>query len=202
MLAILAIKDPLKPQVKEAINQCQQAHITVRIITGDSLDTAIAVAKEAGVIPSSFTLTSTTSELKTKSSSSRYRCMTGADFRRLVGGLREEVIGGEKKEVINNVHAFRDIMKELRVLARSTPYDKYLLVTGLKNEGNVVAVTGDHLDDVPALEKANVGLSMGKIGSEIAKEASDIIIMDDNFGSIVTSIKWGRNIFDSLRKFL
>lgn len=90
----------------------------------------------------------------------------------------------------------------MRVLARSTPKDKYILVTGLRNEGSVVAVTGDGTNDAPALKKANVGFAMGKAGTEVAKEASDIILLDDNFGSIITSIKWGRNVYDSIRKFL
>lgn len=129
--------------------------------------------------------------------------MTGVEFRNLIGGdLKEEIINGERKEVIPNTHAFRDIIKELRVLARSTPKDKYILVTGLRNEGNVVAVTGDGTNDAPALKKANVGFAMGKAGTEVAKEASDIILLDDNFGSIITSIKWGRNVYDSIRKFL
>lgn len=128
--------------------------------------------------------------------------MTGAEFRKITGGLREENIGGETREIINNVSAFRDIVKELRVLARSTPMDKYILVTGLKNEGNIVAVTGDGTNDAPALKKANVGFAMGKSGTEIAKEAADIILLDDNFGSLVTSIKWGRNVYDCIRKFL
>jgi Ca2+ transporting ATPase len=87
--------------------------------------------------------------------------MTGVEFRKHFGGLKEETIGGEKREVIANLHAFREIIKELRVLARSTPMDKYILVTGLRNEGNVVAVTGDGTNDAAALKKANVGFAMG-----------------------------------------
>mmetsp|Transcript_3637 Transcript_3637/g.2702 ORF Transcript_3637/g.2702 Transcript_3637/m.2702 type:complete len:287 (+) Transcript_3637:1315-2175(+) len=128
--------------------------------------------------------------------------MTGAEFRKHFGGLKEEIVGGEKREVIANVHAFREVIKELRVLARSSPMDKYILVTGLKNEGNVVAVTGDGTNDAPALKKANVGFAMGMTGTEVAKEAADIILLDDNFGSIITAIKWGRNVYDGIRKFL
>jgi Ca2+ transporting ATPase len=112
------------------------------------------------------------------------------------------MIGGEEKEVISNINAFRDIIKQLRVLARSTPMDKYILVTGLREEQGIVAVTGDGTNDAPALKKANVGFAMGKAGTEVAKEAADIILLDDNFGSLVTSIKWGRNVYDSIRKFL
>jgi Ca2+ transporting ATPase len=126
------------------------------MVTGDNLETAIAIAKEAGIIPAG----SDTSK-SGKPSSSRFRCMTGVEFRKHFGGLKEEIIGGEKREVISNLHAFREIIKELRVLARSTPMDKYILVTGLRNEGNVVAVTGDGTNDAAALKKANVGFAMG-----------------------------------------
>lgn len=167
------------------------------MVTGDNLETAIAIAKDAGIISATAT-----SSAKNKSNSSRFRCMTGAEFRREVGGLREEKVGGQVREVINDVNRFRDIIKELRVLARSTPLDKYILTTGLRNEGSVVAVTGDGTNDAAALKKANVGFAMGRAGTEVAKEAADIILLDDNFGSLVTSIKWGRNVYDSIRKFL
>jgi len=167
------------------------------MVTGDNLETAVAIAKEAGIISSGGP------GAKNKSNSSRYRCMTGPDFRREVGGLREEVgADGRKKEVIVNPIQFREIVKELRVLARSTPHDKYVLTVGLKNEGNVVAVTGDGTNDAAALRHANIGFAMGKAGTEVAKEAASIILLDDNFGSLVTSIKWGRNVYDSIRKFL
>lgn len=128
--------------------------------------------------------------------------MTGPDFRKHFGGMRQEIVAGQTKDVINDLHAFREIVKDLKVLARSTPMDKYILTTGLKNEGNVVAVTGDGTNDAAALKKADVGFAMGRAGTEVAKEAADIILMDDNFGSLVTSIKWGRNVYDSIRKFL
>jgi len=97
---------------------------------------------------------------------------------------------------------FKKIAAQLRVLARSTPEDKYLLVTGLKQMADVVAVTGDGTNDAPALKKADIGFAMGIMGTEVAKEAAGIIILDDNFNSIVTAVKWGRNIFDCIRKFL
>lgn len=103
---------------------------------------------------------------------------------------------------VRDLDAFRVIERQLRVLARSSPEDKYLLVTGLKQLNNVVAVTGDGTNDAPALKKADIGFAMGIMGTEVAKEASGIIILDDNFRSIVTAVKWGRNIFDCVRKFL
>lgn len=88
------------------------------------------------------------------------------------------------------------------MLARSSPEDKYLLVTGLKEMRNVVAVTGDGTNDAPALQKADVGFSMGKSGTDVAIKASDIVLTNDDFCSVLTAIKYGRNIFDSVRKFL
>lgn len=100
------------------------------------------------------------------------------------------------------MHNFKAIASKLKVLTRSTPEDKYMLVTGLKDLGAVVAVTGDGTNDAPALKKADVGFAMGITGTEVAKEASDIILLDDNFASIITAVRWGRNIYSNVRKFL
>lgn len=88
------------------------------------------------------------------------------------------------------------------MLARSSPEDKYILATGLKQLGNVVAMTGDGTNDAPALKKADIGFAMGLAGTQVAKEAAGIILLDDNFSSIITAVKYGRNIFDCIRKFL
>jgi len=131
--------------------------------------------------------------------------MTGQEFRETCGGLKKlpDTNGsGLLKEEIGNKQAFRNVVKRLRVLARSTPEDKYMLVTGLKELGHVVAVTGDGTNDAPALKKADVGFAMGITGTEVAKDACDIVLLDDNFASIVTAVKWGRNIYTNVRKFL
>ena len=107
-----------------------------------------------------------------------------------------------QKHKIRYIENFKKIVTDLRVLARSRPLDKYALVLGLRHLENVVAVTGDGTNDAPALKKADIGFAMGIAGTEVAKEASGIILLDDNFSSIVTAMKWGRNIFDSIRKFL
>ena len=131
--------------------------------------------------------------------------MEGKEFRELCGGLvklNDLNDGSKLREEIGNKQMFRQIECKLQVLARSTPEDKYMLVTGLKDLGNVVAVTGDGTNDAPALKKADVGFAMGITGTEVAKEASDIILLDDNFASIITAVKWGRNIYENVRKFL
>ena len=114
--------------------------------------------------------------------------------------------GNENKKIrvdtIKNGVVFDRIWNNLKVLARSRPEDKYALVLGLRERDNVVAVTGDGTNDAPALKRADVGFAMNIAGTEVAKQAADILIMDDNFTSIVSAVKWGRNIYDSIRKFL
>ena len=109
---------------------------------------------------------------------------------------------GKANESVKDMERFKRVAKELKVLARSSPDDKYLMATGLKKLHHVVAMTGDGTNDAPALKKADIGFAMGITGTEVAKEAAGIILLDDNFNSIVTAMKWGRNIFDSIRKFL
>jgi P-type Ca2+ transporter type 2B len=137
--------------------------------------------------------------------------MEGPEFYEKMGGLycknckQDCPCKCEKKDIdegVRNMIAFKKVWKNLRVLARSRPEDKYLLVTGLKECGDLVAVTGDGTNDAPALKKADVGFAMGITGTEVAKHAADIILIDDNFASIVKACMWGRNIYDNIRKFL
>lgn len=107
-----------------------------------------------------------------------------------------------RKDTIKNAEEFDKIYKYIDVLARSRPEDKYAMVVGLKERNHVVAVTGDGTNDAPALKKADVGFAMGITGTEVAREAAAIILLDDNFESIVKAAMWGRNIYDSIRKFL
>jgi P-type E1-E2 ATPase len=134
--------------------------------------------------------------------------MTGESFRELV---KLKTVQRKKKDKDGNLLykdklvdpvTFDTISKQLKVLARSSPVDKYTLVLGLMEMGKVVAVTGDGTNDAPALKKASVGFSMGIAGTDVAKEASDIIILDDNFATIKVAILWGRNIYGNVRKFL
>jgi len=108
----------------------------------------------------------------------------------------------KKKYFVKNLKWFEENIDRLRVMARSQPMDKFTMVTGLMQLGNIVAVTGDGANDASALSKSHVGFAMGIAGTQAAKEASDIIILDDNFASIVKAVLWGRNIFDGVRKFL
>ena len=168
------------------------AGITVRMVTSDSMETAVSIAKDCGILSNDYDF----------SLSNNFTVMEGKDFRQYVGVVHNPYKPKGEELNIKDLTAFEEIISELRVLARSTNEDKYLLISGLKELGNVVALSGNGVNDVNALRKADVGFAMGITGSDIAKEVSDVILLDDNFSSIVTSIKWGRNIFDIVRKFL
>ena len=190
LVGIYALQDPLRDEIIPSVEICHRAGVNVRMVTGDNLDTAKAIALEAGI-------------LDPRNANLEYACMDGKTFREACGGLRKIETGNDLlKEEIVNKDIFKIIAKRLQVLGRSTPEDKYMLVTGLRDLGAVVAVTGDGTNDAPALKKADVGFAMGITGTEVAKEAADIILLDDNFASIVTAIKWGRNIYSNVRKFL
>lgn len=166
LVGIFGIMDPLRPEVPDAVRRCQEAGVTVRMVTGDNLDTAVRIATECGILTGDGV------------------SMEGREFRQLEGA---------------ELHA---VLPRLQVLARSTPVDKLKLVKSLHELGEVVAVTGDGTNDAPALKAADVGLAMGLSGTEVAKEASDIIILDDNFKSIVNAVLWGRSVYENIRKFL
>ena len=190
LLAVVGIQDPVRNGVPEAVRKCQNAGITVRMVTGDNKETAQAIAKECGIIPNSY-----------KYEEGDNIVMTGLEFRNLVG---VELVPkpGSKDKVVEKLDVFAKIIKTLKVLSRSSPQDKLILVTGLRQLNEVVAVTGDGSNDAPALKKSNVGFSMHIAGTQLAQEASDIILLDDNFSSIVVAVLWGRNIYDCISKFI
>jgi len=190
LIGVYALQDPLRDEVIPSVRICHRAGINIRMVTGDNIDTAKAIALESGI-------------LKPEQKDRKYAVMDGKSFREACGGLRKIDTGNEfLKEEIVNKEIFKEIAANLQVLGRSTPEDKYMLVTGLRDLGATVAVTGDGTNDAPALKRADVGFAMGICGTEVAKEAADIILLDDNFASIVTAVKWGRNIFSCVRKFL
>jgi len=163
--------------------------------TGDNLDTAIAISKNAGIVK----------EEEAEGEFKKYTCTTGKEFRENVGEdliVEEDEKTGKTTTSVRNKKMFQNYFKHLRVLARAQPLDKKILVTGIQQYQGVVAVTGDGSNDAPALKKADVGFSMGITGTDIAKGASDIILLDDNFTSIVVALMYGRNVYDSVRKFL
>ena len=170
MICIAGIKDIIREEVPEAVRKCNNAGIRVRMVTGDNKITAIAIAKECGII-------------REGEENEECVCMEGPEFFDYVGGLihkdtKEQIIimGKEaKKEVIGNMENMKTVRNKLKVLARSRPNDKYIMVTGLKALGDIVAVTGDGTNDAPALKRADVGFAM-KTGTQVAHSAADIII--------------------------
>lgn len=197
LIAIIGVKDPLRSEIKEAFSTCKNAGISVRILTEDNLTTAIAIAKESGILSKEVQDFSVFLD--------NYNVMESDKFREAVGGLvyaSEEDEKARKNAKIGNMENFRKVAENLRVLARSTPEDEYILITGLKLLNNVIAVTGDGSNDASALKKADVSFAMGISGTLVERQAADIILLDDNFKSMVNGLKWGRNIYDSIRKFI
>lgn len=165
LLAIIGIKDPCRSEVRDAVQQCQAAGIKVRMITGDNILTAKAIATECGILEGGVAI-------------------EGATFRNYTSEMRRQ----EASKIV--------------VMARSSPSDKLLMVRALKELGEVVAVTGDGTNDAPALREADIGLAMGIQGTEVAKESSDILILDDNFASVVRVVRWGRSVYINIQKFI
>lgn len=187
---IVGIEDPIRDGVLEAVSICQGAGITVRMVTGDNKETATAVAIKCGILPKDYDPVSEPALV-----------LTGEELRVKVEGM-EPNPNKPKDFQVKNLKEFKKIVKKMRVLARSSPEDKFLLVSGLMQLNEVVAVTGDGTNDAPALKKSNVGFAMHLSGTQLAQEASDIILLDDNFSSILTAILWGRNIYDGICKFI
>jgi len=167
LLALIGISDPIRPEVPQSVATCHAAGISVRMITGDAKPTAIAIARQAGILTVADDVVLTSDELSELSD--------------------EELV---------------KIIPNLKVVARSTPMDKLRLVKAMHQQGEVVAMTGDGTNDAPALKFADVGISMGITGTEVAKEASDVVLVDDNFKSIVTGVWWGRTLYQNIQRFL
>ncbi|KAL3813687.1 hypothetical protein ACJIZ3_014955 [Penstemon smallii] len=166
-IGIVGIKDPVRPGVRESVALCRSAGVTVRMVTGDNINTAKAIARECGILTDDGI------------------AIEGPVFR-------------EK-----SMEELLELIPKIQVMARSSPLDKHTLVKHLRTTFNeVVAVTGDGTNDAPALHEADIGLAMGIAGTEVAKESADVIILDDNFSTIVTVAKWGRSVYVNIQKFV
>lgn len=177
--AIAAITDPIRPDVPAAVQECRHAGIEVKVVTGDTAATALEIGKQIGVFedePENI----------------------GADGS--LTSLDQQMITGEQWEALSDEEAY-EWAKDIRVMSRARPTDKQRLVAMLQKRGEVVAVTGDGTNDAPALHYAHVGLSLGS-GTSVAKEASDMTLLDDSFKSIANAVMWGRSLYRNLQRFL
>lgn len=177
--AIAAIADPIRPDVPAAVQECRHAGIEVKVVTGDTAATALEIGKQIGVFedePENI----------------------GADGSLI--SLDQQMITGEQWEALSDEEAY-ERAKDIRVMSRARPTDKQRLVAMLQKRGEVVAVTGDGTNDAPALHYAHVGLSLGS-GTSVAKEASDMTLLDDSFKSIANAVMWGRSLYRNLQRFL
>ena len=162
----VAIEDPLREDVLDAINKCKKAGIDLKILTGDNLITAKSIASKLNIIDKDHI-----------------------------------AIQANELERLND-NEFLNIINKISVIARSTPSIKMRVVNALKKLSNVVAVTGDGINDAPAIKNADVGIAMGITGTEVSKQASDIVLLDDSFSTIVKAIHWGRNIYENIKRFV
>jgi len=163
---LVVLYDPPRPEVKKAIEECKEAGIRVVMITGDNELTALAIAKEVGLVSE-----------------------------------KEEVIRGLDIEKMNNEELL-EAVNNYNIFARTMPIHKLRIVKAFQKKGKIVAVTGDGVNDAPALKEANIGAAMGIRGTDVSKEVADIIILDDNFTSISNAVKQGRIIYDNIKKFI
>ena len=162
----VVISDPLSPDVYESIRNCRSAGIEVKMLTGDNIRTARAIANELHMLDDD------------------HIAVEASDI--------EKMTDEELKEAL----------KKIQVIARSTPLVKMRVVKILKEQGNVVAVTGDGINDAPAIKHADVGIAMGIAGTDVTKEASDMVLLDDSFSTIIKAVQWGRGIYENFKRFI
>ena len=162
----VVISDPLSPDVYESIRNCRSAGIEVKMLTGDNIRTARAIANELHMLDDD------------------HIAVEAADIEKLTD---EEL---------------KEALKKIQVIARSTPLVKMRVVKLLKEQGNVVAVTGDGINDAPAIKHADVGIAMGIAGTDVTKEASDMVLLDDSFSTIIKAVQWGRGIYENFKRFI
>lgn len=193
--------DPLRDNIEESIQYIKYgqlesngendgSQVNIRMVTGDHLDCAKKVALKSGII-------------RTEELSLNGIALTGEQFRDSIGEYSKiwEPSTQEFRVEFKEQRRFDDVKKKLKIIARCTAEDKFLLVAGIKQKGGLVGMTGDSIADAEALKKADVGLCMGS-GCDVAKDNSDLVILDNDFVSIHRSVKWGRAIFDNVRKFI
>ncbi len=184
----IAIRDPLRPDVNEAVAKCRAAGIEVKMITGDNVETARAIAFDIGLIDRRDAVIDEPGAV----------VLTSPKFNEWYAEMEER----KKRGDAAGAEELASRLAAMRVLARARPLDKYKMVELLQGRGQVVAVTGDGTNDAPALKTADVGLAMGITGTEVAKEASKIVLLDDSFSTIVKAVQWGRSLYENIQRFI
>ncbi|MBY0228611.1 MAG: cation-translocating P-type ATPase [Gemmataceae bacterium] len=183
---LVAIRDPLRVDVKDAVARCRAAGIEVKMITGDNVETARAIAHGIGLVDS----------LDAPIDTEDARVLTSPRFNAEYDQWKAAPADSPERARIG------EGLAGLRVLARARPLDKVKIVELLQSRQEVVAMTGDGTNDAASLKRADVGLSMGIAGTEVAKEASKIVLLDDSFGTIVSAVKWGRSLYENIQRFI
>jgi calcium-translocating P-type ATPase len=168
LAGLVGLEDPPRPEVPAAIQRCREAGIKVIMVTGDHPHTAVAIAREIGLVQS----------------------------------INPVVITGDQLRRFSNIRLQLALDAPEILFARVAADQKMRIVSALKRKKEIVAVTGDGVNDAPALKQADIGISMGRCGTDVAREAADIILLDDNFATIVAAIEEGRAVFANIRKFL
>jgi Ca2+-transporting ATPase len=191
-VGFVAIRDPLREDVKEAVDECRRAGIEVKMITGDNVQTARAIACDIGLID----------RRDAPIDSDDAVVLTSQKFNELHDELKEARKHPDGTPEARRGEELANRLAGMRVLARARPLDKYKMVELLQGRDEVVAVTGDGTNDAPALKKADVGLAMGIAGTEVAKEASKIVLLDDSFSTIVKAVGWGRSLYENIQRFI
>jgi Ca2+ transporting ATPase len=191
-LGVFALHDPLRDRVNRSVLYAAKGLVATRLVSGDHIETAKALAVQAGIMDDP----------------SKYTCLSGEEFRAIVGQARQVMHDDgttkhqlERREEFRNLITGKENRKPLKVIARATAYDKYLLVVGLRDLGRTVATIGEGLNDLDALQNADVGFAMGS-GVSFAKDNSDMILVNDNFEATMNAVMWGRNIYQNVRRFI
>lgn len=165
-LGIQAMSDPLRPEIRSAVRKCERAGIRIIMLTGDHVNTAAEIAKQAGILKKGRT------------------CYTSSELRKMSDEELQKAV------------------KTAAVFARVSPADKLRIVRAVKSDGSIVAMTGDGVNDAPAVKEASIGVAMGITGTDVTKEAAQIVLLDDNFATLVSAVEQGRTIYSNIRKFI
>jgi len=208
LLGMVGISDPPREEAIAAVRDCRAAGIRVKMITGDHADTARAIAAQIGIgnvaltpVPPLGEATSHSTRLQTTAAKSLVIPQAGEGYGRpsLCEPLVIRALTGGELDALDD-DALRRAVREVDVFARASPEHKLRLVTALQANGEIVAMTGDGVNDAPALKRADIGVAMGLKGTEVAKEAAEMVLADDNFATIAHAVEEGRTVYDNIKK--